>query len=376
MKTRSRHLGISLIESLISTAIIGFGLMSLTRFQTVLIQDTGYSREHTTAIQLTETTFDLFRSFETISPQHGYRSFLDDIVSGNDTLVLGQTTFTRHWTVDAHDQPARFKTVVVEVGWEDARGVLRQVNSASLIAANDPRLLGSHGNTSQPMGVPLRYQDRHHDIPVTAVDQGDGTSHFSPPGTGPDSHIPVIVFDNTSGDILGVFSDVETPGQGEDPVAPPPEPTAYFLLFGYIGFDSTHPATSIGPNSAIDLRLVDFAGIPLSGHFCWDDSTTPNALRTFPDYISYTCLVPANGLARVGNADRSVWSGQAQLMLDQATLPPFGWGLTAGNAQVCRYSATPPAYDDIHMTRGDQNYVVTRGDRACPPGTHAFLPNI
>ncbi len=374
MKTCSRQRGLSLIESLISTAIIGFGLMSLTRFQTVLIEETAYSREHTTAVQLIETRIETFRVFETISPQDGRLSYAAHIVSGNDATTLGHTIFDEQWSVTAHDQPGRFKTVTVVVEWTDARGMPRALESASLIVANDPRLLGSQSHATHPIGTPLRHLDRHTDIPVSAIDQGDGTSHFDPPGSGPGNDGPAIVFDNASGEILGVTAgDTENHHDG-DVSDPTPDPSAYFLVFGYIGFDAGHPPAAANPESDIELELVDSAGTPLSGHVCWDDSATPAALRAFPAYISYACLVATNGLARIGGVDRAVWSGQVRLRLGAVATHPFGWGLTAADAKVCRYAATPEAYTDIHTTLGDQNYIVTRGDVNCPDGTMAALP--
>ncbi|MGL1835086.1 type IV pilus modification PilV family protein [Rhodocyclaceae bacterium SMB388] len=376
--SRRRSHGFTLIEALVSVAIMGFGLMALSRFQTLMIQGTGFNREQTIAVELAEARLEAFRSFETLAPDGDGLSYATDITDGSDELSAGLATFSRNWTVVERTTPGRHKAVRVGVAWVDAHGVPREVEAATLISANNPHWLpataayaGSDAGGAHP---PFSVQARHPAVPVGALDQGDGTSVFTPPGA---VDTVEITLDNITGEVTSVERidpDPSSPDIPEDAGGDsPPDETAYYLLAGHVGFDTRLPGPVSSADSDIGVMLLEPTGLAHPDHECWDDSATPAGLKPYPDHISYVCIVAANALATIGGLTRHVWSGRLRLSLDGVQHAPYGWGSTHPD-RVCRYAATPDPYEHIDRSLANQNYVIVSAGLACPDGTFAFQP--
>lgn len=374
---RRRSQGFTLIEALVSVAVMGFGLMALSRFQTLLIQGTGFNREQTIAVELAEARLEAFRSFETLAPDGDRLSYAADITDGSDELSSGLATFSRNWTVVERTTPGRHKAVRVGVAWVDAHGIAREIEAATLISANNPQWLpatsayaASDASGAHP---PFAVQARHPAVPFGAVDQGDGTSVFAPPGA---TDTVEITLDNVTGEVTSVERlDPDTPPDipGDGDADGPPDETAYYLLAGHIGFDTRMPGPAISAESDIGVVLLEPTGLAHPDHECWDDSATPANLKPYPGHIRYVCIVAANALATIGGLTRHVWSGRLRLSLDGAQHAPFGWGSTHPD-QACRYAATPDPYEHIDRSLANQNYVIVSAGLSCPDGTLAFQP--
>jgi len=295
------------------------------------------------------------------------------------------------------------KSVRVIVTWADRTGesgsaatpgAPQSVTMDTMIARVDPGFAGSLEIQPPPGGL-RQPSARHPSIPVTAKDLGNKQSAFRPSDLGS----VVWVFNNVTGVIVGKCSiaagtpvstltaaDVESCNNG----------TIGYLLSGTVRFSNADPANPTIPEaSAIPLGLAIVGGsytTPLLGpgglpvkdgsgnitmvsvsvsaptYECFNDS--PGVAPSAQPFVNYNCIVYPSS---------NVWSGKV-------TLTGFSTGTTASDYRVCRYSADyngngsanvtggtaldnyehPDLYVNVAGSLARQNFLVVRGDRACP----------
>ena len=399
---RRRMRGTTLLEALVAFLVLSLGMLSVARLQTQLRLSSDVARQRSEAVRIAPQEIENQRSFSvmTASGSAGTRAFAD-IVSGattlDDTAALpgSNTRYTVTRSV-ADDRLANAKSTTVNVAWDDRSGAAQQVVLDTVIAAIDPAYSGALGVA--PNNAPFKGAfARAAGIPLLAKDLGDGRSALKPVASGS----VVLVFDNRSGALTSRCTGAPTTRSNAtltaaDLVAC--DATAGLLLSGRIRFSAASPpdpanandmpqalsvalATSGGSyplapqctSEALKTVVVDSGGRRQIKTVAIDATPASLGLATWQEtgirYVAYHCVVYplANGQ----------WSGRTTLV------PGAGWsiGSAATEARVCRYSADqdgsgavdanvehPAAYTGVGTALANQNFLVVRGNEACPAG--------
>jgi len=255
---------------------------------------------------------------------------------------------------------------VVTVSWRDRSNEIQMVRLGTMISATAPETaaaLATPADTSpiqQPSG-------RHPVIPPQAVNLGNGSSSFTPPGASPGVS---WTFNNNTGFITQLCTSstcTDFPGR---------------LISGYINFatDSTQPTGAqaesppspklTGPAFDNPRVLVATTEPAIGTVTCFEDQSSST-------YVAYYCALPVTNVAPF------YWSGRVNVVL------PSGLSLATSISdsattrfRVCRYtpaaarviphliaSTTPPQirnedhpldHHRVGTSLGDQNFLVIR----------------
>ena len=343
------HRGITLVESLVGLLVLSLGLVGAIRLQSWLRMSSDLARQRTEAVQLAQQDLEQLRAFADTA---AFRRIADQRSELRDT----PTAFTLTRSVTATPDAAQ-KNTRLAVSWVDrsgnpqtvplqsSRAGISPVYSAALALAPQDKILAPRRN-----------------VPATAHLLGEGRSVFKPSSR---SSVAWIV-DNATGLVTSQCSvavslsarAITEADLGSCSAA------AGALLRGHIRFSLAGVPDAIHPNDApLDLGLdlaLDTDGTPRC------ETDTVGAATSPERHIAYACFVPTS--ASKG------WSGQLHIV-------PKGWALgeTAAMFKVCRYSADldgsgridrnaehPARYTDVSGPLAQQNYLVIRGDAACP----------
>ena len=107
-----KQYGMSLIESLISIAVLGFGIVATTKIQVNMTLATQVSKQRVEAVALARSKIEVFRSTGTCNTAD----------SGNYTPLQGNTTY--NIAITCTDT----KTPKLVVAWNDSKGGQTQVS--------------------------------------------------------------------------------------------------------------------------------------------------------------------------------------------------------------------------------------------------------
>lgn len=195
-----RIAGFSLIEVLVSVAVMSFGLLSLAALQSNLFKSGTESRAQSIALALASEKIEYFQGYRD-------RTEFQDFTDGNDAAVtVDGIDFTRSWTVQryAYPQPTaaapspsfallasdtgetptgyvsnnEFKRMQVKVGWTDATGAAREVALETAIAALSPQdtaKVAKVSSTGGPRGPKVIITNPANEEGVIPIAVGDGT---------------------------------------------------------------------------------------------------------------------------------------------------------------------------------------------------------
>ena len=125
----ARNRGVSMIEVMIALAVLGFGMIGVAAVQISAFGATAQSRERTLAHGLAQQQLEIFQemsrtSLETIRAA-GVNDPLNPIdPDPNDEQLM---SFTRTWAITPDTPEPDVYTIMVTVGWTDARGAPRTV---------------------------------------------------------------------------------------------------------------------------------------------------------------------------------------------------------------------------------------------------------
>lgn len=361
MKSRRRALGFTLLEALIALLVGGFGLLAVARFQIGLQGESDLAKQLSEATFLGQQRIEMLRAYQQVQAANapalatgawGY----DNIATGSQTVAGGNATYAVAWNITTAADP-RFKTAVVTVSWNDRAGRAQTASLTTAIAGADPA--AALGLTVPPAGTPIRRpKNRDLNVPVPAIDLGNGSSAFTPPGAAATLR---LVFDNKTGVITRVCN-----GTGTDIAAWTCSDLNAYLVSGFIAEDSTN----ITLTSPINLTMTLSEGALYS---CYDDSAVA---KSYSNYISFTCVVI--GVDHDGDpGTRPRWTGR----LDITGIPI---GTTSSTNRVCRYSADydgngridnfehPAVYTNVDESLENQNFLILRGSTSCPSGTGVY----
>ena len=182
-----RHSGVSLVEALVALAIMSFGMLSLVGVQATMRMNSDLAKQRSEATRIATEEFELVRGFTSVGAVQGQPGVSYDEI-GSRTLDaytppggIGNTTYRVERTVNLVAGTQQ-KVVMVRVIWQDRTGTRQTVTMDSVVSGTDPTL-------GALLTVPLRGSalnqrgSRHVSIPTAAVDLGNGTSRFEPPGS-------------------------------------------------------------------------------------------------------------------------------------------------------------------------------------------------
>lgn len=138
--------GFSMIEILITVAVLAIGLMSVARFNNFVVQEGNETRSRTEAINLAQDQLEQMRSFTDFT---GYSALssgqqtLGPAELGPDVTMDGlHNLYTRRWSVSLDSSnPAHAKVINVTISWPNLQGQVTAdttVSLSSVIADNSP----------------------------------------------------------------------------------------------------------------------------------------------------------------------------------------------------------------------------------------------
>jgi Tfp pilus assembly protein PilV len=332
--------GVSLIEALVALAVMAFGMLSLVGVQATMRLNSDLSKQRTEATRIATEELEGLRLFTSVPVASGQTSW-DGIASRTLSAYvppssIGNTSYRVERTVD--QATTTQKVVTVEVSWVDRAGGAQSVTIDTVLVAAAPAL--SALLSVPPLPSPTsQINGRNATIPHDAVNQGDGSSLFHPPGASDVSWY----FNNITGLIcIG----------GATCAAP------MSLVSGSVNFDRRPLPSSENPTGpAINLGSGprSMAGPLLAPQNI--ASTTPTQPQCYADiadsrpYVNYLCAVRAGSNAG--------WGGQlnmnSTLTKSDGTVLTLGTG--AGQYRVCRY--TPALGDFTSNTDHPRTYCLT-----------------
>jgi len=240
------------------------------------------------------------------------------------------------------------RNVQVSVSWTDRNNEAQTVSFASVISKTDPSDVGSLGFPLPANTVLKQPKNRNINIPVPAIDLGNGQSAVQMVSTF------AAVFSNETGYVVKTCNRIVT--TASDLGVGCTDTTAY-ILAGYIsmrGSGSPGFPTGLVPNTE---QITGATGVTCS----LNDAVDQNNNATISGYKYYLCVVTVASAA-------SGWSG---------TLRMAGAGLSTGtNYLVCRFQYPTESgvtanqrnvqrYESVAESLDSQNYLITTSS-SCP----------
>jgi prepilin-type N-terminal cleavage/methylation domain-containing protein len=358
-----RQRGFSLLESLIALVITAFGLLAIAGVGMKLSHSGDVARQRGEAARLAQEKIEELRGYTQITASPGVASWYG-MASANDEVTEGtvfnsetyhtNTKFERSWTLlDSADDA--WRRVRVTVLWADSLNGDADKQSLSfdtIMSKTNPADVGSlafplPGNTTLK-----RPKNRSLNIPVPAVDLGDGTSA-----------IPVdkysVIFSNETGYVVRLCTIAVTKASEVDDTTCP-KVDAY-VVAGYI---SLHGFTSFPSSLAISTASLSGVVHDPAKTICEVKAALDQNTNTeIAGYKYYICVLTMP-------AKDATWSGKVKL-----AAPGFNSGTTG--YLICRFQfpAGGEANDNMRNTQpyqnvGDsmdnQNYVISNSNGACP----------
>jgi len=356
--------GISLVEALVALGVMAFGMLGLVGLQSTMRSNADGAKQRSEAVRIAQEQIEIQRGFAQLAGAGvSYANIATTGATAYTDLPQTNASYTWSSTVPAASTDPPMKTVVVDVSWADRAAADPAVPNqtlrlASVIAGISPELSGALGSPATGLST-RNVRGRNPVIPPAAVNHGDGTSRFTPPG----SSDLGWVFNNVTGVITQVCDAAFTTC------------TVFngLLLSGFVLFDQT-----ADPPTAAQTE------VPISGSFDLDvrvnltAPTSPSTVSCFVDRQSlssaYFCAMP---LTTATPTSPPHWSGTTEL---------DGFGISRDvtddrddRMRVCRYTpertntptggnvAHPLDYADVAVPLTKQNYlIVVGGNRSVP----------
>jgi prepilin-type N-terminal cleavage/methylation domain-containing protein len=363
-----RQRGFSLIESLIALVITAFGLLAIAGVGIKLSQSEDIARQRGEAARLAQEKIEDLRSFTQITAAAGTKSWnglassTDNITNG--TLLDGEayrtnTTFERSWTLLDSATDA-WRRVRVTVAWADSMtgtADKQTLSYTTVISKTNPADVGSlafplPGNTTLK-----RPKNRSLNIPVPAVDLGDGTSAITVEKAAVKYS---VIFSNETGYVVRLCTiEVSTASQVNDITCP--KVNAY-VVAGYISLSgfSTFP-TGLAINTA-SLTGVDQSPTKTICEVkqAWNQNTN-SAIANYKYYLCVLTVPSQDG----------TYSGMVRLAAPVLNVGTTGYTVcrfqfpAGGDANDNMRNVQP--YQDVADSLDNQNYVITNANSGnCP----------
>ncbi len=403
---RTPQRGAALIEALIAFALLAVGLLSLMRLHGLLETQAEVTRQRAESVRLAQQDLETLRSIAAVpaGAASAATASFDDIASTLEALprTEGAAAHTRYGlsrSVDA-DLDHTLKSVTTSVAWTARDGVAQQATLVTAISSTAAALSGaltlapaspwgmSTGGASPTLPLGSRQLDDRHGV----------VKPF-------ESSVVAWVVDAVTGRVVQqceVDADRPTSRLAAADLTTCVE-VGGLMLSGVVRFSDRVPpdaadandppldlAISVGPAGAVVAASPGcFAEARKTVSFRRADGVHRDAvpISATPEqwgvmgwselgerFVAYRCMVPAAG-------DPLVWSGRSNLV-------PMGWtlGNTAADRRVCRFvddrngngtidrnEEHPADYRRVERALEQQNFLVIRGDQACPAGATTAL---
>ena len=376
---RRGQLGFTIIEALISLAIMGFGILSLAGMQQSLSRNADDAKQRTEAVRLAQEKIEEFRSFTGIASTvvgqgatSGTALNWDALTGGTDSITTN-AAYTRTWTIGGSITDA-MRGLTVGVAWTDRTGANQAISLSSVLSKSDPADSGFLG-FPLPQNTNLkRPKNRSLDIPIPAIDLGTGESAVKFGTTG-----QFVVFGNISGDVVKICTPTltGTPSNADIIAALTSANSGTSnctQISGYIvaGYVTKDAAMSTSDWNAIESSLgINFSGITRNaaggtGITCqFGNALNQNSGATIANYKYYMCVVPLAEPSPALTANGPYnWSGTIRLA------GPSAWNSSGNKYFVCRYQYVATnsltdanqrnvqPYVSVNKSIDQQNYLV------------------
>lgn len=347
---RRRRAGFALLEAMIALLVMAFGMLALSGMQLSLSRNSDVAKQRTEAMRLAQRKIDEYRSFTSIAAAAGHTLVWDTLPASGSETVNTNAAYTVATTFAGAITDA-MRPLRVEVTWTDRANQAQAITLTTVVSKSDPLDIGDIINPL-PLNAPLRRpKNRNINIPIPALDLGDGRSatQFSPDY--------VIVYSNVDAGVVKICDPVTatstatvaeinaaiagTSGSCTDVTG--------YIVAGYIGRTATSVTWPTGINHAGITRNTAFAGQGISCLFSdATDQNTGAVITADNGYKYYLCVVPLSA--------PFLWGGTLRL----------GGVPTTGSFMVCRYQYTQTAitanerniqpYVDVNLSMDEQNY--------------------
>ncbi|MDE2276149.1 MAG: prepilin-type N-terminal cleavage/methylation domain-containing protein [Burkholderiales bacterium] len=349
--------GVSLVEALVALAVMAFGMLGIVGIQATLRFNADVARQRSEAVRLAQQAIEDARSFvqvalpatagvpnyaslvndtQVVDAGHGYTTNYGAVlpVYGSNTSYTVNRNIVASGDTPGSTDP-RMKALQVTVSWTDRSGGLQNVVLRTTLERAAPELAGSVALAGAvgADGVPTRWaRARNPNIPRPAVNFGDGTSGYIPPGrTVGDS--TAFRFDNLTAIITLCSTAVASNELLNAPSQLSCTAAKAWPLAGTVNFASAGTAAqAVAPTGApqtVQVGLTQtFPGTGVGAPACY----TAPAPTDGTSSLSYLCAVPVSASSLPGLA----WSGYSFVSGTRITG-------AAGGFSVCRYTAGPPA---------------------------------
>ncbi|MEI2678445.1 MAG: hypothetical protein V9G29_11655 [Burkholderiaceae bacterium] len=395
--------GVTLVEALLSFLVIALGVLSMSRLHHHLQAHADLARQRSQALRLAQEDIETVRVYASLMqpagapPAASSYERIEPVASALDQLggLQLNTAYRLTRQIDA-GSALRMKHATVGVAWTARDGTEHRAEVSTIIAGQHPALSGALalGPSALTASGGMARSAR---IPFTAKNLGDGRSVLKPVLAGSTA----FVLDNLSGEVTQQCSEVPAGLSDGDLTA---EHLTHcseargLLLSGTVRFSNANPPDPLAANDPpleLAMGVALASAVAAADPWCGTEAqktvlyrsgdgvhrvTVPLAaeparvgVAAWTDlgerFVAYNCLVPAAG-------DPPRWSGTS-------TLIPFGWtiGTTAADRRICRYAwdhdgsgaidrndEHPADYMGVDRALLQQNFLVIRGDLACPDG--------
>ncbi len=358
--TRFQQRGVSLVEALVAFGVMAFGMIAVVGMQSTLRTNGDLARQRAEAVRIGQDAVEAWRGFTTLNTTTA-RTAYADVVPGDTTFAGTNATFT---VVRRANDPTsvsgtvtpRFRSLVVDVTWQDRTGQTQMVRLGSTLAGVEPEFTGSLvlAANADPIVAP---RSRHRSIPPGAVAlPGVGRSGYVPPGQSGSGPRVAWVFNNADGIITlcstsGLVSSdllfaTSAPNCGT-------QAQQALLISGVVRFGTgSDPAASPSALANPAGSPVDF-GVQVFKFVSATSDDAAELVACYQDAVidnqqAYYCAVPIS-------PETPRWSGRIDFV---APLTLAATGSTSSSQyRVCRYQEVD-RYNNVDSTRLNQNFVI------------------
>ena len=327
-----RARGVSLVEALVALAVMSIGMLALVGVQSTMRLNSDVAKQRSEATRIASEEIERVRSFVSMAVVAGQPGTSYDEIAARTVgnyQPPGGIGNTSYEVVRRINEPAgsRQKIISVQVNWTDRSGQAQQVVLDSAISGTAPTL-GAMLMVPARDSATSRRNGRSISIPADAIDQGNGSSRFVPPG----SAGVAWYFTNLTGVLRVCAADVAD--YTTCPLATLVSGTVQFQI------SDTQPTaanaeTPQGPAFALAaapgaMELVDAVGTDVTAR-CYSVVLGTRVL--------YYCAVLTS--------DAAGWGGQLNpVPVDSGGPLPFG--VLASSYKSCRYTTDLPSREDTN----------------------------
>ncbi|OGB05766.1 MAG: hypothetical protein A3E25_15240 [Burkholderiales bacterium RIFCSPHIGHO2_12_FULL_69_20] len=330
-----RHRGVSLVEALIALAVMAFGMLAVVGVQSTMRLNSDLSKQRTEATRIASEEIERLRSFTSVAvvagqPGVSYDEIASRVLDGYAPPdAIGNTTYAITRTVTLVPG-TRQKVVSVQVRWTDRTNAQQTVTLDSVISRTAPTLgallaVPIEGSPTNQRG------GRHVTIPPQALDQGDGSSRFEPPG----STGIAWYFNNLSGVMRACDADGDDCVQGTLVSGTVLYHLTASQADGASAENPQGPALNLatGPNA---LTLASPVGASTVAR-CYSGHLTTSELSERNGVSYYCAVIPAQVTG---------WGGRLNLQPIDDTDAAITFSTSATGYRSCRYTADVPSDAD------------------------------